>query len=127
MKILMDPDYADALFWDEEMYNIGGWDCLFIGETGNSIGVDLSSVDGLKDWYIEWDSESLYHPQHWTDSQWNEWWERGLKLAKEVKKLLPENVDLLYFTLQDPIWITRPEEAEDGGIFNYGEPIKISL
>ena len=38
----MDPDYAEALFWDEEMCNIGGWDCLFIGETGNSVEVDLS-------------------------------------------------------------------------------------
>ena len=28
MKILMDSDYADALSWDEEMCNIGGWRLL---------------------------------------------------------------------------------------------------
>ena len=125
MQILMDPDYGSALFWDESGCNIGDFDCFFIGDLGNSTKVDLTGIDGLKEWFLEWDVESLYHPNHWTDSQWKNWWERGLKLAKEVKTLMPENVDLLYFTLQDPIWKVRPEEANDGGLFNYGEPMKI--
>ena len=101
-------------------------DCLFIGKTGDSIEVDLSRVDGLKDWYLEWDCGSLYHPHCWTDSQWKEWWERGLKLAKEVKKLLPEDVELFYFTLQDPIWKVRPGEANDGG-FLITENLKVLI
>ena len=45
---------------------------------------------------------------------------------KEVKVLIPENVDLLYFSIQEPIWKARPEESNDGGLFNYGEPIMIT-
>ncbi|MBQ1184279.1 MAG: hypothetical protein IIX55_01060 [Muribaculaceae bacterium] len=126
MKILMDPDYGKALFWDESGCNIGGYECLYIEEKDNEAIVDLSGIKGLKNWFWEWHHESLYLTHHWTDSEWKEWWKRGLKLAKEVKVLIPENVDLLYFSIQEPIWKARPEESNDGGLFNYGEPIMIT-
>ena len=97
MKILMDPDYGKALFWDESGCNIGGYECLYIEEKDNEAIVDLSGIKGLKNWFWEWHHESLYLTHHWTDAEWKEWWKRGLKLAKEVKVLIPENVDLLYF------------------------------
>ena len=125
--ILMDPDYGEALFWDKHGCNIGGYDYLFIGDESNVIEIELSSIDDLKEWFWEWDHESLNHTNNWTLTQWKEWWERGLKLAKEIKAILPKNVDLYYFTIQDSVWTVRPEESNDGGIFNYGEPMKITL
>ena len=122
-EILMSPDYGNALFWDERGCNIGNFNSLLISVLGKE--VDLTGVNGLKEWFLEWECESLYCSNHWIDSQWKEWWERGLKLAKEIEALMPENVDLLYFTLQDPIWKIRPEEANDGGIFNYGKSMEI--
>ena len=57
-KILMSPDYANALFWDEEGCRIGGYDEVCIGEDGNEIIVDLSCINGLKEWFLEWDSKT---------------------------------------------------------------------
>ena len=119
----MSPDYGNALFWDERGCNIGNFNHLLISTLGKE--VDLTGVNGLKEWFLEWERESLYYTNRWTDSQWKEWWGRGLKLAKEIETLIPENVDLLYFTIQDPIWKVRPEETNDGGIFNYGKSMEI--
>ena len=122
IKIIMNPDYGDAIFWDEEGCCIGGCDWLFLDEI---IEISLKSIPELKDWFIDWDYESLYHTNNWTDAQWKDWWSKGLKLAKEVKAILPEYVDLFYFSLNEPIWKVRPEDTDDGGLFNYGQPIKI--
>ena len=117
----MYPDYGDALFWDEEGCCIGDYENIWIGENE----IDLSSIDGLKEWFDDWDTESLYQTHHWTDAQWREWWAKGLEFAKAVNKLLPADVDLYYFSLKDPIFNVKPEDTNDGGFFNEGEPIKI--
>ena len=125
IKILMLPDYADALFWDEEGCCIGGYDTIWLGEDNNEIEIDLSSIKGLKEWFVEWDVETLSQTHHWTDEQWREWWAKGVELAKAVNKLLPDNVYLDYFSLNDPLWKVRPEDTDDGGLFNYGESITL--
>ena len=121
MKIQMYPDYGDALFWDEEGCCIGDYENIWIGENE----IDLSSIDGLKEWFDDWDTESLYQTHHWTDAQWREWWAKGLEFAKAVNELLPTDVDLYYISLKDPIFNVRPEDTNDGGLFNEGEPIKL--
>ena len=120
-KIQMYPDYGEALFWDEEGCCIGGYDTIWIGENK----IDLSGIDDLKEWFDDWDTESLYQTHHWTDNQWREWWAKGLEFAKTVQKLLPTNVDLYYFSIKDPIFNVRPEDTDDGGLFNEGDPIKL--
>lgn len=125
IKVLMSPDYGDALFWDEEGCCIGDYDKIYIGEDGEEISIDLSGIDGLKKWFIDWDEETLYHTNHWKDSQWRGWWARGVELAKAVNELLPDNVELRYFSLKDPLWEVKPEDTDDGGLFNYGDPISI--
>ncbi len=121
IKIQMKPDYGNALFWDEEGGCTGGSGSLFIEE----VEITLSNISGLKKWYDNWDTESLYQTHHWNDTQWREWWAKGLELAKAVNELLPENVDLYYFTIKAPKWKVRPEDTNDGGLFNEGEPLKI--
>ena len=125
IKILMYPDYGDSLFWNERGSCIGGCKYLFIGEDGSEIEIDLSDIEGLREWYYDWDGESLYQTHHWTDAQWREWWSMGLELAKAVNELLPDEVDLYYFFLKDPLWKIMPEDTDDGGIFNEGEPVRI--
>ncbi len=117
----MNPDYGNALFWDKDGCCNGGYGSLFIGETE----ITLSSISGLKVWYEDWNTESLYQTHHWTDTQWREWWTKGLELAKAVNKVLLEDVDLYYFSIRDPIWKVRPEDTNDGGLFNEGEPINL--
>ena len=121
----MSPDYADALFWDEEGCCIGDYDTIWLGEDNNEIEIDLTSIKGLKEWFIEWDVETLSPKHHWTDEQWREWWAKGVELANKVNKLLPDNVYLDYFSLKDPLWKAKPEDSDDGGLFNYGEPITL--
>ena len=126
-KVLMQPDYGEALFWDEEGCCIGGYDAIYIGEDGNEITVDLSSISGLKEWFREWDSKTIYHTVPLTDSQWKEWWEKGVEFAEAVNQLFPDDVELYYFSLKDPFWKVKPEDTDDGGVFNIGEPIKIRM
>ena len=70
IKIHMYPDYGDSLFWNEEGSCIGGCDPLYLGEDGSGTEIDLSEIEGLKEWYYDWDLESLYQKHHWTDNQW---------------------------------------------------------
>ena len=125
MNIQMYPDYADALFWDEEGCCIGDYDTIWLGEDNNKIEIDLSSVKGLKEWFLEWNLETLSHTYHWTDSQWREWWAKGVEFANKVNRLLPDNVYIDYFSLNDPLWKVKPEDTDDGGLFDYGEPITL--
>lgn len=116
------PDYGTAVFWDIDGANCGDCDCLFLADDTK---IDLSGISGLKEWFSEWDSESLYHTKGWGDLQWQEWWQRGFELAKQIKKLLPETVDFYYMWKTDTIWKLRPEETNDGGIFAGEIPLEV--
>ena len=120
--ILIYPDYGNAIFWVEDGNCIGGYSYLFLNENNE---IDLSSIQELKDWFLDWESESLYHSNNWNDTQWKEWWSRGYEISKSVKALLGASVELYYFSLKDPIWRVRPIDSNDGGLFNVGEPIKV--
>ena len=85
---------------------------------GKEIEVKLDTVKRLVTWYNEWETESLYQTHQWTDLQWKQWWQRGLDIAKNIKQLLPKNVELHYFSLEKLIWRIRPENSDDGGLFN---------
>ena len=120
----MYPDYGNALFWDENGVNLGGFD-KFFPETENELfTIDLSGIVGLKQWLFDWEEEIDGQTYHWTDDQWMMWWSQGLEFAISIKALLPDVFDLYYFSVKDPIWIERPNRLS-GGSFNYGEPIKI--
>ena len=117
-KIRMLPDYGNALFWDDDGCCIGSCTSLFIEEEGKEFEIKIDTIKVLVTWYNEWETESLYQTHQWTDLQWKQWWQRGLDIAKNIKQLLPKNVELHYFSLEEPIWEIRPENSDDGGLFN---------
>jgi hypothetical protein len=116
------PEYGEALFWDLKGVSCGDFTRIYLD---NDIEIDLTGINGLKEWFREWDSESLYHKKGWTDSEWKEWWNRGYELAKQIKKLLPYYVDFYYMWKTEDIWKIRPKDADDGGVFAWNIPLPI--
>lgn len=76
-------------------YDCCFWDTMGVG-SGNEGGLSLDCGDfdmdipGLKDWIIKW-----CHPGRGKRS-FAPWWKEGWQLAQEVRKRLPECVDLYY-------------------------------
>ena len=127
-RLYMWPDYGDALFWDETGACCGGCDLVTLTTFGRDKDIELLGIPGLKAWYAEWNKQSLYHTDHWTDTEWNEWWLEGKTYAYQVKKLLPSNYRLFYMWNSQSLWSIRPEDTDDGGVFNMsGGEIEIIL
>lgn len=118
----MYPDYGNALFWDINGVCCGETDFLYLD---NDTEIDLHNIDGLDEWYKQWQSESLYLKHHWSEAEWLEWRERGIKLAKEVKALLPSTIELYYMWNTDTLWEVKPEDSNDGGLMKCGVPILV--
>ena len=89
-------------------YDCCFWDTMGVG-SGNEGGLSLDCGDfdmdipGLKEWIIKW-----CHPGRGKRS-FAIWWKEGWQLAQEVRKRLPEHVDLYYMCF-DP---ERPGEIID--------------
>lgn len=125
-RLYMWPDYGDALFWEEAGPCCGDCDVITLTTFGKDKDIDISGIAGLNEWYTEWNKQSLYRTDHWTDAEWDKWWHRGIKYARQVKKLLPTNYRLFYMWDSKSIWRIRPEDTDDGGIFDTsGEEIEI--
>lgn len=92
--IVMDPDYGDALFWEDGVC-CGGADRIWIGEGKDEIEIDLSSIVGLDDWQSEYERSYM-------DDVADDFYDRGWLLAKEVRKLFPDNVELVYYHHKSP-------------------------
>ena len=99
-RLTMYPDYGDALLWDENGVCCGGARFVALYEDYET-EVDLRSIEGLSDWLAEWE---VYEdimlgfkdlPQV-RPEQWKSWNSRGLDFAKAIKRLLPDDVDILY-------------------------------
>ena len=88
--ILMYPDYADALFLGKGVNTGGCTDMWLEDEEGH---FDMSSIGGLKEWQMEYESKE----DSWSEEEEKDFYDRGWKLAKEVRKLLPDNIELVYY------------------------------
>lgn len=112
-NIHMWPDYGQ-IFWD--MNGLGG-----IGEdTSLTIyayedrekEIDLSTIQPeLARWLGFWESHDMdvllerHSLPKVPMSRWKEWWDEGYRLAKKVKELLPDDVDLYYmWKVQKSVW-----------------------
>ena len=105
-------DYGDALFWGRGGVNgtgacCGNADSLFTDSAGE---IKLDSIIGLREWYDEWDSASL--PNNWTKKQWRDWDARGYSFALQVRKLLPDTIDLFYYDWYPKKKVVRKEFPE---------------
>lgn len=100
-KIYMSPDYEE-LFWDEEDCGIGNSETLYINDDLEII----LKIDGLTDWISKYVDEILIPCATGKISldefnkkyDWNSFHKEGIRLAYEVRKVLPDNIELFYKT-----------------------------
>lgn len=54
-RLTMYPDYGECLFWDESGAMCGTTRSVFVYDDEDEFEVDLSSIDGLSEWYGKWE------------------------------------------------------------------------
>ena len=118
--ITLNPDFGDALFWDEAENLVGYHDVLYLNyDEPNEIVIDLSSIAGLGKWYSKWceyeDDLWLRH-KNIEQETLAEWSKQGIELSKQIKMLLPDKFDLVFVS-------TLTGEKY---LFSNGEPQKIT-
>ena len=50
----------------------------------------------LRQWYDEWESDGPFGVEKWTEEHERTWFQKGWELAKKIRTMLPESVDLYY-------------------------------
>lgn len=91
MRIEPDED-EENLFFDNTGYGIGDADHLTIeDETLHQTTISLEAIKGLRQWHAEY--RSCCEEENFDRDEWNR---RGLALAREVARVLPETVALHY-------------------------------
>ncbi len=92
-------DEGKELFWDEKDNLVGDTDSLSFYEGDKKQIIDFTQMP----WYTEmirWRNEYLEHVESgyyvWSNLEWQDWWCRGYRLAKEIRLLLPSDVELNY-------------------------------
>ena len=85
-------EWGDALFWHQRGGCCGNADKFFV-DTDNA-EIDLSSMPEVRIWYDKFDSRSPGVP--WDDKEHETWLNKGWELAKKIRMLLPESVDLFF-------------------------------
>ena len=97
----MYPDY-DELFWDEESCSIGDTETIYLN---NDKEVKIN-IQGLSEWLSKYVDEILIPCETNKISiedlnktyDWKSFLKEGIRLANEVRKILPENIELHFKT-----------------------------
>ena len=91
--VRMEPDEDEEnLFYDNSGWGIGDADHLTIeDETLHQTTISLEAIEGLRQWHAEY--RSCCEEEDFDRDGWNK---RGLALAREVARVLPETVALYY-------------------------------
>ncbi len=82
-------EYGDALFWTTGGC-CGSADEIYTDRHGV---IDLRGIKGLKEWYDDWDGNPSYS---WPKEKCKAHRERGFELAKQIRAILPNSLDLYY-------------------------------
>ncbi len=86
-------EWGDGLFWHQKGGCCGNAEKFFIDTDDTEI--DLSSMPEIKEWYDKY--ENTYYPESpWPKSEYQEWIAQGWELAKKIRLMLPDSVDLFY-------------------------------
>lgn len=89
--IIMWSEWGGGLFWQGKC--CGNADKIYLGDKV----IDLTDIAGLRHWYEEFDESTPEDP--WNGRKRNEWMNRGRLFAFEIRKRLPEDIDLFYYWL----------------------------
>lgn len=96
----MEPDAeSKTIFWDEGGSAIGTIDELRIYKDDKSQKIDLTAFIWHKDliaWHKFYQDYVRDGYKNITNIGWLKWWSKGWELAKEVRKILPEDIELTY-------------------------------
>ena len=90
-------DYGGALFWGRGDSPKGA--CygdareLYTDTCGT---IDLSAIEGLQEWYDEYDRGPIFGEKDYDKERRKQWFERGKEFAMKVRELLPNTIDLFY-------------------------------
>ena len=86
-------DTYSPLFWENGIVGIGYDDEFSIGNTSFS----LSHLKGLHEWYQQADKYDPYTSiAEFTTNGMDEWIRQGYQYAKQIKKMIPCNIDFYY-------------------------------
>lgn len=113
-------DYGDALFWGRGVDGVGC--CLGDADSLSTYSageINLASIQGLREWYNEWSSAPI--PDKWTKKQWDDWYKRGYEFAKQVRKLLPDTIDLYYYDWYPKKKVIRNDFSESYPMIVFNE------
>ena len=78
------PEWGGCIFWDTMGVGSGEYD-----ELNSEVGDFKIDVPGLQKW-------SDFYDNHDDSQTYEEWWHEGWELAKEIRRQLPNNIDLYY-------------------------------
>ena len=92
--IHMWPDWGGACFWDDNGIGSGDTHYLLYGDEQNEQEIDLGSVEGLQEWYEEFDCQDI--PKGMSKEDHIKWLAKGWEVAMKVRQLLPPHIDLYY-------------------------------
>lgn len=99
-------EWGDGLFWHQRGGCSGNAEGFFIDTDG--IEIDLSVMPELRQWYDEWELDGPFGVEKWTEEHERTWFQKGWELAKKIRTMLPECVDLYYqwkaFKIEDSEW-----------------------
>ena len=86
-------DTFSTLFWDDNGCGIGEYGVLDIGDDE----ISLSEVSGLKEWFRQADKYDPFTVVcQFTNEGMKEWINQGYEYAKQIRKIIPEDIDLYY-------------------------------
>ncbi|MCF0220030.1 MAG: hypothetical protein HUK14_09635 [Muribaculaceae bacterium] len=90
--VSMDVCSSDYIFFDNEGCGIGTEKFLTVlNADGIKTEISMTAIDGLKEWRDDYHRNRENHLYNW-----DEWNKRGIAIAHNVAKVLPEHVALFY-------------------------------
>lgn len=81
-------------FWHQRGGCCGNAEKFFV-DTENT-EIDLTELPELRQWYDEFDKSGPFGVDNWTKEHMDKWLNTGWDLAKTIRVMLPESVDLFY-------------------------------
>ncbi|MBR1792482.1 MAG: hypothetical protein IJ764_02435 [Bacteroidales bacterium] len=100
LYVNMEPDdESKTIFWNEGGSEMGTIDELTIYKDEKSQKIDLTNFgwhDALKAWHKFYQDNVHDGYKNIDNIGWLKWWSKGWGLAKEIRKLLPEDIELTY-------------------------------
>ena len=106
--VWMWAEYGDALFWNRDGGCIGN--CHELITDRHHKKVDLSGIVGLAEWYARFDDDK-YPAYEWSPQEYTAWIEEGWKYAYAVRRILPDEIELLYEYDEDGTPYPVPRET----------------